>query len=241
MPDSRSHRGPHPEDRRLFAPENIPVLRKAMSDYCWLLTRGYALKSSLKLVGDRFSLTQRQRLALMRAACSEQQAADRERRRIATAELPHQSLVVDGYNLLITIEAALSGGAIFRGTDGCYRDLAGMHGSYRRVSETTPAIAMIGRFLSDWQVGDVQWLLDKPVSNSGRLKTHICSAAEQNEWNWRVDMVLSPDHILAESDDIVVSTDSAILDRDIRWTNLAADVIDSNIPDAWMVDLSMGR
>ena len=29
MPDRREHRGPHPEDRRLFAPAVWPVLRAA--------------------------------------------------------------------------------------------------------------------------------------------------------------------------------------------------------------------
>ena len=43
-----------------------------MADFSWLLTRGYAEKGALKLVGDRFSLTERQRLAVMRSACSDQ-------------------------------------------------------------------------------------------------------------------------------------------------------------------------
>jgi Protein of unknown function (DUF434) len=54
MPDTRTHRGPHPEDSRLFAPEAWPVLRQATEDLCWLLSRGYAASSALKLVGDRY-------------------------------------------------------------------------------------------------------------------------------------------------------------------------------------------
>ncbi len=56
MPDRRKHRGPHPEDRRLFAPEALPRLRAAAGDLSWLLSRGYAPESSLKLVGDRYAL-----------------------------------------------------------------------------------------------------------------------------------------------------------------------------------------
>ena len=78
MPDKRTHRGPHPEDAKLFAVANIPTLRKALADYSMLLTKGYAEKSALKLVGDHFSLTQRQRLALMRSACSDSQLAGRQ-------------------------------------------------------------------------------------------------------------------------------------------------------------------
>ena len=64
MPDKRTHRGPHPQDEKLFAPSAIDNLRTAVADFSLLLTKGYAEKSSLKLVGDRFSLTERQRLAV---------------------------------------------------------------------------------------------------------------------------------------------------------------------------------
>ena len=63
MPDRRKHRGPHPEDARLFAPEVWPLLREATADLCWLLSRGYADKSALRLVGDRYELVARQRAA----------------------------------------------------------------------------------------------------------------------------------------------------------------------------------
>ncbi len=66
MPDRRIHRGPHPQDAKLFAPDKIDALQLALADFSLLLTKGYAGKSALKLVGDKFSLTERQRLAIMR-------------------------------------------------------------------------------------------------------------------------------------------------------------------------------
>ena len=75
VPDQRKHRGPHPEDGPLFAPANWPDLRCAVSHLSWLLTRAYAWESALKLVGDRFRLNARQRLAVQRSACSDQSLA----------------------------------------------------------------------------------------------------------------------------------------------------------------------
>ena len=72
MPDKRTHRGPHPADKKLFAEDAISSLLEAIADFSLLLTKGYAEKSALKLVGDRFSLTERQRLAVMRSACSDE-------------------------------------------------------------------------------------------------------------------------------------------------------------------------
>ena len=240
MPDKRTHRGPHPEDARLFAPEAIGDLRLAIADYAMLLTKGYAQKSSLKLVGDKFALTQRQRLALMRSACSDEQVASRTRRRIPIEAIAGQRIALDGYNVLITIEAAMSGGVIFKGRDGCYRDLASIHGTYRKVSETIPAVELIGRFLQEIGVAGALWLLDKPVSNSGRLKTLIGELARKNDWPWEIELVLSPDAALIKGDMIVATSDSAVLDACKRWLNLATEIITEKLPSATVINLSGG-
>ena len=74
MPDTRSHRGPHPEDDRLFGSAVRPRLVEAVADLCWLLSRGYATPSALKLVGDRHVLAARQRVAVARLRCSDADA-----------------------------------------------------------------------------------------------------------------------------------------------------------------------
>jgi hypothetical protein len=239
MPDKRSHRGPHPADEKLFAPEAVSDLRSALVDFSLLLTKGYAEKSALKLVGDKFSLTERQRLAVMRSACSDQQLASRDKFRIGAASLADQSVAIDGYNVLITVEAAMSGGVIFAGRDGCYRDLASIHGTYRKVTETIPAIQLIGEFLQEFGTGKVLWLLDSPVSNSGRLKTLIGELTERNNWNWEVELLLSPDAELIKTDLIVASSDSVILDGCRQWINLAKAIIKRKLPSAWIIDLAL--
>ena len=237
MPDKRTHRGPHPADEKLFAAGAIPNLRTAIADFSLLLTRDYAEKSALKLVGDRFSLTQRQRLAIMRSACSDQQLASRNQRCIALENLAGQSIAIDGYNVLITVEAAMSGGVIFKGRDGCFRDLASVHGTYRKVTETIPAVELIGDFLGEVGAGKALWLLDSPVSNSGRLKTLIGEMARKNNWNWEIELLLSPDAELKKTDAVVASSDSVVLDGCKRWTNLAAEIITQKLPSATIIDL----
>ena len=237
MPDKRTHRGPHPADQKLFAPAAIADLRAALADFCLLLTKGYADKSSLKLVGDRFSLTERQRVAVMRSACSDQQLASRNARRIELEELAGRPLAIDGYNVLITVEAAMSGGLIFKGRDGCCRDLASIHGTYRKVAETIPAVQLIGEFLKDAGAGNTLWLLDSPVSNSGRLKTLIRELAEQNRWDWEIRLSISPDAELKKTDAVVASSDSVILGECKTWTNLAAEIITRKLPSAAVIDL----
>jgi len=234
MPDSRRHRGPHPEDHRLFGDERVEDLRGAVEDFSLLLTRGYAVPSALKLVGDHFNLTERQRTAVQRASCSDEAREIRRRSEISLTEIENQPLAIDGYNLLTTLETALSGGAIFICRDGCLRDMASIHGTYRKVEETLPALRLLGEFIADANAGAVRILLDSPVSNSGRLKAAIENANER----WKVELVNNPDPILAAGDEVVVSADSIILDSARRWVNLARHIIPSRIADAWIVDLS---
>ena len=222
----------------MFDAESIGDLRLAVADLSLLLTKGYAQKSALKLVGDRFSLTERQRLAVMRSSCSDDQRASRGQRRVEPQNLAGESIAVDGYNVLITIEAAMSGGMIFKGRDGCCRDLASVHGTYRKVIETIPAVQLIGEFLREIRAGEALWLLDSPVSNSGRLKTLIGELAEKNGWNWEIELVLSPDAELKKTDLVVATSDSVVLDTCKGWVNLATEIIKKKLPSARVLDLA---
>ena len=243
MPDKRTHRGKHPEDERLFAPRHLDALRTAVAEFSWLLTRGYAHDSALKLVGDRHDLTVRQRTAVMRSACTDQALAGRRQRCISPADARNQSLGIDGYNLLITIESALSGGMILVGRDGCYRDLASIHGTYRRVEETLPAMELIADALARMDPSRIDWYLDRPVSNSGRLKALIADLLEDRaarsiaDATWNIELVNNPDKILATYGAPVVTSDSVVLDECGPWLNLAAEIIDTATPSAWKVDL----
>jgi len=239
MPDKRTHRGPHPADAKLFAPAAIANLAAALADFSLLLTKGYAQKSTLKLVGDKFSLTQRQRLAIMRSACSDQQLVSRQQRCVLIKNLAAQPITIDGYNVLITVEAAMSGAVIFKGRDGCFRDLASVHGTYRKVTETIPAVQLIGGFLKEINVTKALWLLDSPVSNSGRLKTLIAELARKSEWSWEIQLLPSPDSELIKTTDVVASSDSVVLNGCKRWVNLARAIIEEKLPNAHLVDLSL--
>jgi hypothetical protein len=237
VPDKRRHRGPHPEDPVLFAPDQLLHLRAAVAELSWMLGRAYAEKSALKLVGDHHQLAERQRRAVMRAACPDTLRLPRLARQISPQDVAAHRLAIDGYNVLTSVEAALAGGALFLGRDGCLRDVASMHGSFRRVAETVPAILTVGQFLDRCAPGNVLWYLDKPVGNSGRLKKVILELAATHSWPWTVELVPSPDPELAASPGVVATADSIILDRCQRWLNLARHVVATMVPTAWVIDL----
>ena len=260
------HRGRHPGDDRLFAASERPALRTAVAELSWLLTRGYADVSALKLVGDRHGLTQRQRQAVGRCACADAARDVRMTRRQDRAALAGKPLAVDGFNALIILESALSHGIVLRGRDSALRDMASVHGNYRQVAETSFAVLAIGRHLHGPHAphaphappgpSHVAWYLDRPVGNSGRLRAVLLELAEQRGWPWSVELVQNPDAVLVDRHrgDVVATSDAWILDHCERWFDLPASLLTppdpaaprpqddtgpvlAARPDLWLLDL----
>ena len=247
MPTERRHRGPHPEDHKLFALDQEVLMKDAVSDLAWLWSRGYAQPSSIKLVGDRYQLTSRQRLAVGRSCCSDLARAQRLSTRVPRSEVEGAEVAIDGFNVLTTLEVIFSHGVLLRGRDTCLRDMASMHGGYRLIGETLPAIGVLLHALMAWCPSRVRILLDQPVSNSGRLASAIRQAIGGlglTDDAWAVEVVADPDVILKkESAAIVASADAGILDAGNPWINLAAEILQWGLmqeafphQEPWLID-----
>lgn len=236
MPDHREHRGPHPRDRELFGDAKHARLREAVEHLTWLLERGYSDDAALKLVGDRFGLTVRQRQAVRRCSCSDTALVRRRAHRVAPEALAGRPLFVDGFNVLIGVECALSGALLLVGRDGAYRDLASVHGTYRTVNETPEAVTLWISATEKLAPSGVHVYLDAPVSNSGRL-AELVRAASPTE-SWSVELVSSPDRLLESvRDGVVASADGVILDECGHWIDLVAWTVEQHRIPCWRLDL----
>jgi hypothetical protein len=238
MARHQSHRGPGPKDLKLFGAQQIPALRGATRDLCWLLDHGYALRSAVQLVGNRHNLSARQRLAISRCACSSIAVKRRTAIQLPPTSMAGRELWLDGYNVITVLESALAGGVVLLGRDGCCRDVAGIHRRYRKVDETIPVLRLIGEASVRWGVTCVRWWLDKPVSNSGRLKALLLDLAASAGWNMTAELVFNPDRTLWESGQVIATSDSVVLDRCAHWLNLSREIVTNHIPGAYIIDLS---
>jgi hypothetical protein len=232
------HRGVHLNDKVLFSGEQLHRLHDAVYELCWLLDRGYARHSAMQLVGDHHQLAVRQRLAISRAACSSVNRALRIAKCLPIEKIKGQPLVIDGFNLIITVETAMAGGLLLACCDGCIRDIASIHGTYRQVYETREAIELIGNALQSFAPESVLWLFDKPVSNSGRLAVMVRDIAEAHHWNWQAELIENPDQAILGSHKIAITSDSVILDGVGRWANLGVNLVTTYFQEAWLIDFS---
>ena len=62
--------------------------------------------------------------------------------------------------------------------------------------------------------------------------------ARENNWNWEIELLLSPDAELKKTDLIVATSDSVVLDGCKVWANLATEIIKQKLPSAKVIDLS---
>lgn len=76
------------------------------------------------------------------AACTDDQLTQRAATLLLPSILEGQPVSIDGFNLIITLVTASSGGVVLRGRDGAMRDLSSIHGTYRAVQETDRAIRL---------------------------------------------------------------------------------------------------
>lgn len=231
-----SRRGFVPSDISDFGGEALPTLRKAAEEICYLLDRGYPMASAVRFAGNRYQFSERQRTALTRTLSPEKSILSRRSREVS--DISGRVLCIDGFNVIIGLETAFSRSLLFTCMDGTVRDLAGLRGSYRLIPETDPAVRALLRSLGELGVGRTEIYLDRPVSNSGRLRERILSLAEEEKIGFGLE-VFTEDRVdtLLKSKPLVASADAVILDECAEWFNLARYVIKSRIGEYPYTDI----
>jgi hypothetical protein len=200
-------------------------LRTAAEDFLYLLDRGYPRKAGLQLVGNRYNLDALQRDVLHRGIFARMEAAERRNRLVDVEKLVDFKLLVDGHNVLITVESGLAGRLLIAANDGVIRDVAGVSHRYRISNLTHEAINTIFQTLQKYPPKETLFFLDAPIRQSGELAAALRSALKN--WNLPGDAqaVKVPESRLIGGEDVIASSDSAVLDGVQRGFDLAATTI----------------
>lgn len=190
--------------QRLLAPAH---------DLEWLLNRGYPKKSSLVFVGNHYQLNAWERDILFRSIFPRVEALDAKRKKIRARDLKGRSLGIDGFNVLITLENALSGELLIRGNDGFIRDTAGVFRRWRRSEKTLQALDMILRVLKRYEVKKTIFVLDAPFSGSRELAGIINQNLQKMALSGEAILQKQVETWLSKFSDIVATSDSRLIRR----------------------------
>ena len=154
----------------LIGPE---AFRAAAEDFRYLLDRGYPRKPCLDLVGNRHQLTSEQRNLLHRGVFPERDSRSRKKKKLPFSRVSGENLAIDGYNVLITIEAGLCGSPLVLADDGFIRDISGLSGNFRKTARTEKALQLVLDDLKRVKPRRVLFLFDAPISKSGELAEEV--------------------------------------------------------------------
>ena len=223
-------------DEKEFTSNNLNKLYMASEDLLYLLNRGYKIKGASTFIGNHYLLSERQRLSLVRGISKATDIKLRKEKEIN--EFSEVKVInIDGFNTIITLEVALSNSLIIKSMDETIRDLAGLRGTYSIIDKTEIAIKLIADFLLKYKIKKAIFYLDKPVSNSGRLKMKIIEIFQDTELEIEVLNIENVDSIL-KSKENVVSSDAIILDNCISWINLNRYIIEEKVQNFNCIDFS---
>ena len=219
-----ARRGYVPEDDLNFSTASIRVLQKASAHIRYLLNEGYELIQASTFVGNHFLLSERQRLAIARSVAADKCLKERRQKRVTKEQLFGETVWIDGFNTIITLEVMKCQSILFECMDGTIRDLAALRGTYRIIPETAEAIRAMFNVLQDVGIKEAKILLDQPVSNSGRLKTLIAEIVEEYFCECDIQIIRDVDRTLYGKENVITS-DSVILDHCVSWFNLTAECL----------------
>lgn len=232
-----SRRGYVPEDEKQFTGKQLELLQKAADEVQFLLDRGYDVKPVTTFVGNHYLFSERQRLALARSVSAKEYIQKRVNKELLQTErgnLP-ETVHIDGFNTVITLEVALSGSPVFYCRDGALRDLAGLRGTYRVIDKTQTAIELLLRQLKLLHISEAVFYLDAPVSNSGRLSGLIRQCAKRYSISVQTQIIPDVDRVLEQMEG-VISGDAIILNCCKSWLNVLPTIAEQ-IESVWKIQL----
>ncbi len=193
-------------------------LRDAAVDIRYLLDRGYPQKGAVRFVCNHYRLDEESRYLISRTVLSCDVSEKRRMKFLQCSEMKDNSIIIDGYNILIGMESILDKKA-YLCDDGVVRDTKGVFRDYKTSESTETAIEMILGFLKEMNPAYVCFLLDSQISKSGLLAKSLREKIRDAGLRGDARTSRHVDYELKNSNDIVVSSDGVIIDAAEKVVN----------------------
>lgn len=185
----------------------------------YLLDRGYRKTSALNFVANHYRLSKKDRNFLVRYVFSEREIRNHKSKLIPFRKITGKNLVIDTYNILVTVQEILSGKEIVKGMNGFLRDISAVFSKYKFNEDTKIAIGKILEILSDYKPKFVLFVLDSQISRSGELASYIrkklgefCISGDAKVSRNADGEIIRQNWITATSDSIIIEKVKNVVD-----------------------------
>jgi len=202
-------------------------LLEALIDYKYLLNRGYKSRGALNLVTSRYLLSREERMLLYRCVHSSYDVAIIQGKIIDQYKVRGRHLIIDGYNVLLTLAAAIEGLILYVCDDGIVRDLRSAKIRDFSSPSIKGAIELLSDAIDELKPGNVTLFLDKSVSKSAE-HSKIMRAQYPG---WKVVLASKTDTEVIASKGVIASSDYVILMRADKVFDLAGFIVLRKYPD----------
>ena len=192
----------------------------AIDDMKYLLNRGYKKKTALNFVSNHYGLDRKGRNFLLRYVFSDRDIEEHKSKLVPIESIRGRDVVIDGYNVLVTVETILNNGKVVRGMDGFLRDTSGVFSKYRFDKNTKNAINSILDMLKKYKPRHILFIFDSQISMSGELAGYVRKKLREFDLEGDAKTSRSADHAIVSLNKIIMSTDSII----IRKVNCIVDI-----------------
>jgi len=212
---------------------NLDLLKEAIIDMRYLLNRGYNRKTAADYVTSRYKLSKEERAIIFRAVYPDEQAKNRLKKLISNPEeITGKTLLIDGFNNIITIENALKGAILIKCDDGLIRDISYTSRKFKLTQYTETAIIMIFEILKIYKPKESIFFFDEQISFSGEIASKIRQKMREEGINGYAKTCKRNDtEIILKEEGIIASSDSLIMEKAERIFDLAGYITNSKFKE----------
>ena len=205
--------------------ERLKILAEAGRDLRYLLNRGYNRSSSLKLIGDKYRLDKAERSILYRGIYSSSDVERITSKRVMAEDLRDEHVLIDGFNVMNTVETMLRGDPLILCDDGVLRDFSEIHGKYKLTEKTHESLKLLLKALRELKVASAKILFESQISRSGEIAGYARRLLREMGLDGGAETAKNVDSQLQRSRHVIMTSDSAILLRCTKFYDLPAYIL----------------
>ncbi|AIJ06133.1 hypothetical protein JH146_1291 [Methanocaldococcus bathoardescens] len=201
-------------------------IEKAKEDFKYLINRGYKKDVALNFVANHYKLSKEDRIRIIRTTHNDKEIELTKRKLKKLKDFKGKTIYIDGFNVLIGLEALIKGNEVILCDDNIYRDFENVYGKYKINEYTEKAISLLLEILKHYNIKAVIYL-DAQVSKSGILAKNIREKMKALGIEGEVFCVKNCDYEL-KNKEVVATSDSVIIKSDnVKYVvDLIAEVIE---------------
>jgi hypothetical protein len=217
------------EDCNAFSTPSLrdKLLKPAM-DIRSILRWSYPKFATIRFVADHFQLNVEERQILTRVIMPPDRVVSRISKKAACTGIRDRDLLLDGYNVLLSVDSLLKKEPMWFCDDGYIRDTRYYFSKAKQAEDIEEALDLVLKFLSEARPKSAIFLLDAQISRSGELAGFIrrkmkeYGISGEARTSKTADFELKTDGKNPENSLIVATSDGVVIDSVLQVLDVPA-------------------